>query len=90
MGTCILDLTIDTMRLKTLQKMLKAYRPVGVSLSFVLEELGFEDHAIGADFMKKLACIIPEKTGEGAERVWNTKETNIDTSAIFNEEKLLL
>jgi hypothetical protein len=106
MGVCILDLLIDSMRLKALQRMLKAYRPVGVSLSFVLEELAYsETEDVGIQFMKKLGCIIQEKqisttsladnnadgdnTG-GPERIWNTKDTNIDPAALYTEEKLLL
>jgi hypothetical protein len=62
MGVCILDLLIDSMRLKALQRMLKAYRPVGVSLSFVLEELAYSDsEEVGLKFLKKLGCIIQEK-----------------------------
>jgi hypothetical protein len=62
MGVCILDLLIDSMRLKALQRMLKAYRPVGVSLSFVLEELAYsESEEVGLKFLKKLGCIIQEK-----------------------------
>lgn len=96
MGVCILDLMVDTMRLKVLQKMLKVYRPIGVSLSFVLDELGYDDGELGTTFIKKLGCLIIDKpvtNSDGTnttELFWNTKDTNIDTTVILNEEKLLL
>lgn len=61
MGVCILDLMLESMRVKFLQRMLKAYRPMTVSVSFVLEELAFDEEVIGMEFLKRLGCVLQEK-----------------------------
>ena len=63
MGTYILDLMVDTMRVQALQKMCRAYRPEPLKLLFVLSELAFDDdtdseHIIGIEFLRKVGCII--------------------------------
>lgn len=102
MGVCILDMMIDSIRLKYLQRMLKGYRPGTVAVSFVLEELGFDEVEIGIEFLKRLGCVLQEKTVATEEVdatassvttkewIWNTKDSNIDPAALFTQEKLLL
>lgn len=94
-----MDLMIDNLRLKALQRMLKAYRPGTVPLSFVCEELAFDEVEVGREFLVRLGCSIVEKTAsEGTaeevatkkEWLWNTKDSSIDPQAIYTEEKLLL
>lgn len=67
MGTYILDLMVDTMRVQALQKMCRAYRPEPLKLLFVLSELAFDDdtdseHIIGIEFLRKVGCIIAATT----------------------------
>ncbi len=93
-GFYILDLIIDSIRLKALQRYSKAYRP-SVSAAFIVDELGFEEFEEGALFMKKLGCIVNE-TADSEEAdsrnrwTWNTKDSVIDPNALFTEENLLL
>lgn len=91
MGNYILDLIIDPLRLKAIQRICKGYKPT-VPVKFVVNELAFDEPLLGLDFLKKLGGIIEQqKTEEGTMEFYlNTKDTVIDTSAIFNQENLLL
>lgn len=86
LGRCILQHMLDTMRLKALQRMVKAYRP-SVSARFASDEMGFVDLHRGLQFMKHLGCVLGDVDGE---LQWHTKDTTIDPSAITTQEKLLL
>ena len=101
MGVCILDLMIDNIRLKALQRMLKAYRPGNIAVTFVSEELAFEEEGLVMDFMKRLGCIFVEKPSAAesvseqekptsTEWLWNTKDSSIDPAALYTQDKLLL
>lgn len=102
MGMYILDAMLAGVRLKALQRMWKTYK-LNVNADFVLTEIGFgkcyEDKLIGIDFMKSLGCIVKDADGnvdrawsedEIKVLIWNAKETSIDSSAIYNNENLLL
>eukprot|EP01040_Poterioochromonas_malhamensis_P000685 gene685-732_t len=81
MGVCILDLMLESMRVKFLQRMLKAYRPMTVSVSFVLEELAFEEEVIGMDFLKRLGCVLQEKVAAVAETGESSSDAKEDPSS---------
>ena len=98
----ILDAMLAGVRLKALQRMWKTYK-LNVSAEFVLQEIGFgkcyEDKLIGLEFIKSLGCVVKDAEGitekawteeEMKALIWNTKETSIDSSAIYNNENLLL
>ena len=91
MGNYILDSMLDTYRVKALQCMCKAYKP-SLSVSFVIEELEFDTEAEGMDFLTKAGCIMQEDSASESTStlMWNTKDTTIDASAVFTQEKLLL
>lgn len=90
MGNYILDLIIDSLRLKAMQRICRGYKP-NVSAEFVINELAFEDSLLGLEFLKKIGGILEEiKTEECTGTFLNTKDTVIDSSAIFTQEKLLL
>ncbi len=105
LGSYILDSMLAGVRLKALQRMHKTYK-LNVAVAFILQEIGFaaqyEDQLIGIDFMKQLGCVIKDAEGNTLEGeklcgkdevnalIWNMKETALDTSAIYNNENLLL
>jgi hypothetical protein len=90
MGNYILDLMIDTLRLKAMQRICRGYKP-NVTAAFVTNELAFEDSELGLEFLKKIGGIIEEqKAGEETIIFLNTKDTVIDSTAIFTQENLLL
>ncbi len=81
MGVCILDLMLESMRVKFLQRMLKAYRPMTVSVSFVLEELAFDEEVIGMEFLKRLGCVLQEKIAAVAETGESSNDAKEDASS---------
>lgn len=81
MGVCILDLMLESMRVKFLQRMLKAYRPMTVSVSFVLEELAFDEEVIGMEFLKRLGCVLQEKIAAVAETGESSNDAKEDPSS---------
>lgn len=102
MGMYILDAMLAGVRLKALQRMWKTYK-LNVGIDFVLQEIGYgkclEDKLIGIDFMKSLGCVVKDPDGKTDQAwneeeikilIWNAKETSIDSSAIYNNENLLL
>ena len=102
MGSYILDLMIDTMRVYALQKMCRAYRPEALQLAFVLSELAFDskvdsDSIIAIEFLRKVGCILisnpstdPKRSINHNDLRINTKESQIDISLLQDEAKLLL
>lgn len=92
MGTYILDIMLDSVRLKAVQRICKAYNPT-VPVSFVLEELAFEDGTEGEEFLTKIGCALDheeDKSTGKRQRVILTKKSEIRASAVFSEEKSLL
>jgi hypothetical protein len=104
MGTCILDLMIDTWRVQALQRMCKAYKP-SISASFVINELAFDSSAVALEFFRKAGCILAVATaskssdnggsaGDNDDFIdsleINTKDSVVDFSAVFTADKLLL
>lgn len=92
LGKFILNNMLDEIRLKALQRMVKAYRP-SVEVKFVVNELGFDVPQKGITFMKHLGCLIEgldNSSDNLATAIWNTKDTVIDPAALFTQEKLLL
>eukprot|EP01038_Epipyxis_sp_PR26KG_P007462 gene7462-10172_t len=90
MGNYLLDLMIVQCRLYALQKMVRCYKPQ-VEVEFVVNELSFDEAEIGLDFLKKVGCMIVGDISKGlAELAINTKDSAIDTSVVFTQEKLLL
>ncbi len=57
MGNYILDLMIDTWRVQSLQKIVKAYKP-SVSVAFVLKELAMYNEEEGLAFLRKTGCCL--------------------------------
>jgi hypothetical protein len=90
----------DTIRVQVLQRICKAYKPT-VSASFVIQELCFDTEEQGYEFLQKAACILTDAS-EGKEEAGlghtsavakaleiNTKDTVIDPSGVFTQDKLL-
>lgn len=86
LGKCILDLILDQIRCKYLQRLCKACKP-SLSLSFVQQEMVFEDEEEVVEFVTRLGGILLMEEGV---RAIDTKNTVIDPSAIYHEKNLLL
>ena len=82
---------MDQMRLQTVVRMCKAYKPT-LSLEFAIQELGFDSSEEGESFLCRAGCIIVNGTSEtgGSELVINTKDSVINSAAVFTQDKLLL
>ena len=83
---------LDGRRLQALQRICRAYKP-SVSLSFVISELAFDSVEEGQEFLKKAGCVVNDAQSEGTNSEGpeiNTKDTVIDFSAVFTQDKLLM
>lgn len=96
MGTYILDMMVDSMRLRAIQRMCKAFNP-SIAVQTVMELLAFEDSEEGEEFLRRIGCVIEEEVDTKTHpphgrrvRVIMTKKSDIKTSAVFSEEKSLL
>ena len=101
MGAYILDLMLDTWRWYALQRMVRAYKPT-INAAFVIEELAFPSPAAGLDFLRRAGCALVDPAAASgkasssafadAEPQWeiSVKDTVLDSSAVFTQDKLLL
>lgn len=92
MGIYILDLIADSQRVYSLQRICKGYKP-NVPVDFIVTQLGFDDKEVGKAFLTKVGCVLvpnPEGVEEFGELAIDTKESVIDLSKLFTQEKLLL
>jgi hypothetical protein len=91
-GSVILDMILDGRRLQALQRICRAYKP-SVPLGFVISELAFDSEEEGQEFLKKAGCVTNDFLSEGTSSEGleiNTKDTVIDFSAVFTQDKLLM
>lgn len=86
LGKCILELILDQIRCKYLQRLCKACKP-SLSLTWVQHEMLFDDEEEVMEFVTRLGGILLQEDGM---RVIDTKNTIIDPSAIYHEKNLLL
>lgn len=94
MGTYILDMLLDSIRLRAMQRICKAFNP-SIAVSVVAETLAMEDLEEAEEFLHRIGCVIEEEVDAKAphsrpKRMIMTKKSDIKTSAIFSEEKSLL
>jgi hypothetical protein len=90
LGIFIMDLMLDTRRLQALKTICRGYKPA-VSVDFVVSELVFDSTEEGEEFLERAGCVLVQGGTEGgAGKEINTKDTVIDTAAVFTQDKLLM
>jgi hypothetical protein len=61
-----MDCMLDSVRAVGLRAMLVAYHPTALPLAFVAEELGFEEAAEAAAFLREAGAVVDERAGGAA------------------------
>jgi hypothetical protein len=105
MGNYILDMAIDTWRLYALQRICKGFKP-NIAVSYAISLLAFSNNKTGIEFLLKAGCVIigssiTMNNNDSSSSInhliqsydlleINTKDTVIDASAVFTQDKLLL
>ncbi|KAJ1450854.1 SAC3/GANP/Nin1/mts3/eIF-3 p25 family-domain-containing protein [Pelagophyceae sp. CCMP2097] len=79
MGSYILDLLADKVRVDAAIKICRAYKPT-VPLAPVARQLGFEDEELCREFLKKLAIQFVD------EATLNTKDSKVDPAGLHAEK----
>lgn len=82
----LMDRVVPPMRYKALQRICKGYRPSTVAVSFVLEELGFENesHVFGLAWLRSCGCVLSH-----ADKELVTKDTVIHESVMEEKQSLI-
>jgi SAC3 family protein LENG8/THP3 len=88
LGNCILDIMLNAMRLRAMQRICKAYAPT-IPVIYVMQELSFDTAEETEEFLRKLNCVI-EKDETSDELMIQTKKTDLRTTAVFSEGNSLL
>ena len=124
MSSYFMDLMLDNMRLQSMQRICKCYKP-SVPVEHVVGELGFESNEEAIEFLKLVGCVLKPvevaaagasggggggggaaskpKAGAAVTKIhgthgahkstqWeiDTKESVVNTQAVFTQRGLLL
>jgi len=87
----LMDRIVPPMRYKALQRICKGYRPSTVAVSFVLQELGFENdqedsdaEEVGREWLRSCGCVLSE---DGKHLL--TKDTVVHESVMEEKQSLI-